>query len=180
MRAIGISINRWQPANVLKALATGLIDSVQVVYNVFDQAPEDELFVECRRRNIAVIARVPFDEGSLTGTLTANTTWPDGDFRNIYFQPDNLAQTIERIDRLRPVVPHGMAMPELALRFILQNRGRRHRDPRHAQADARGRQPRRERRPAATRRPHEHTAPATVGSLDRHSLGRLSVVGLST
>jgi aryl-alcohol dehydrogenase-like predicted oxidoreductase len=122
VKAIGISINRWQPANVLKALATDLIDSVQVVYNIFDQAPEDELFVECRRRNIAVIARVPFDEGSLTGTLTANTTWPDGDFRNIYFQPDNLAQTIERIDHLRPVVPHGMALPELALRFILQNR----------------------------------------------------------
>ena len=71
VKAIGISINRWQPANVLKALATGLIDSVQVVYNIFDQAPEDELFVECQRRNIAVIARVPFDEGSLTGTLTA-------------------------------------------------------------------------------------------------------------
>ena len=68
--AIGISINRWEPANVLKALGTGLIDSVQVVYNIFDQAPEDELFAECRERNIAVIARVPFDEGSLTGTLT--------------------------------------------------------------------------------------------------------------
>ena len=61
VNAIGISINRWQPTNVLKALGTDLIDCVQVVYNVFDQAPEDELFVECQRRNIAVIARVPFD-----------------------------------------------------------------------------------------------------------------------
>jgi aryl-alcohol dehydrogenase-like predicted oxidoreductase len=122
VRAIGISINRWQPANVLKALATDLIDCVQVVYNIFDQAPEDELFVECRRRNIAVIARVPFDEGSLTDTLTADTTWPQGDFRNIYFQPDNLRQTVERVAALRPHVPHGMTMPELALRFILQNR----------------------------------------------------------
>jgi aryl-alcohol dehydrogenase-like predicted oxidoreductase len=157
VRAIGISINRWQPANVLKALATNLIDSVQVVYNIFDQAPEDELFVECRRRNIAVIARVPFDEGSLTGTLTGNTTWPPGDFRNIYFQPDNLKQTLERVEALRRVLPQAMArerserghangagsgvpaservgeaegrspstrmtMPELALRFILQNR----------------------------------------------------------
>lgn len=121
VNAIGISINRWQPANVLKALATDLIDSVQVVYNVFDQAPEDELFVECQRRNIAVIARVPFDEGSLTGTLTADTTWPDGDFRNIYFQPDNLKKTIERVDQLRPAVPDGMSMPELALRHILQH-----------------------------------------------------------
>ena len=106
---------------VLKALATDLIDSVQVVYNVFDQAPEDELFVECQRRNIAVIARVPFDEGSLTGTLTSDTKWPDGDFRNIYFQPENLRNTLERVDRLRPVVPAGMSMPELALRHILQH-----------------------------------------------------------
>jgi aryl-alcohol dehydrogenase-like predicted oxidoreductase len=121
VKAIGISINRWQPANVLKALATDLIDSVQVVYNIFDQAPEDELFVECQRRNIAVIARVPFDEGSLTGTLTPETKWPDGDFRNIYFQPDNLKNTLARVDKLRPVVPSGMTMPELALRHILQH-----------------------------------------------------------
>jgi aryl-alcohol dehydrogenase-like predicted oxidoreductase len=121
VRAIGISINRWQPANVLKALATDLIDSVQVVYNVFDQAPEDELFVECQKRNIAVIARVPFDEGSLTDTLTPQTTWPEGDFRNIYFGGDNLRNTLERVAKLREAVPRGMSMPELALRHILQH-----------------------------------------------------------
>ncbi len=121
VKAIGISINRWQPANVLKALATGLVDSVQVVYNVFDQAPEDDLFVECQRQNIAVIARVPFDEGSLTGTLTPESTWPAGDFRNIYFGGGNLENTLERVDKLRPAVPAGMTMPELALRHILQH-----------------------------------------------------------
>ena len=121
VRAIGISINRWQPTNVLKALATDLIDSVQVVYNVFDQAPEDELFPECQRRNIAVIARVPFDEGSLTDTLTPESTWPEGDFRNIYFQPENLRNTLARVATLRPAVPTGMSMPELALRHILQH-----------------------------------------------------------
>jgi aryl-alcohol dehydrogenase-like predicted oxidoreductase len=120
IRAFGISINRWEPANVLKALATDLIDSVQVVYNVFDQNPEDELFPECRRRNIAVIARVPFDEGSLTGTLTKDSKWPSGDFRNIYFPPDNLRNTVERVEKLRAVVPKGMTMPELSLRHILQ------------------------------------------------------------
>jgi aryl-alcohol dehydrogenase-like predicted oxidoreductase len=120
IRAFGISINRWEPANVLKALATDLIDSVQVVYNIFDQNPEDELFPECRRRNIAVIARVPFDEGSLTGTLTKDSKWPSGDFRNIYFQPDNLRNTVERVEKLRAVVPKGMTMPELSLRHILQ------------------------------------------------------------
>ena len=121
VRAIGISINRWQPASALKTLATGLVDCVQVVYNVFDQAPEDELFPECQRRNIAVIARVPFDEGSLTGTLTPDTKWPDGDFRNVYFQGDNLRNALERVDALRPAVPSGMPMPELALRHILQH-----------------------------------------------------------
>ena len=79
---------------MLRALDTGLIDAVQVVYNLFDQNPEDELFPACREKNIAVIARVPFDEGSLTGTLTANSRWPDGDFRNIYFRPENLTPTL--------------------------------------------------------------------------------------
>ncbi len=121
VRSIGISINRWQPANVLRALDTGLIDAVQVVYNIFDQNPEDELFPACREKHIAVIARVPFDEGSLTGTLTADSRWPDGDFRNIYFKPENLAPTLERVERLRQILPEGMTLPELALRFILQN-----------------------------------------------------------
>jgi aryl-alcohol dehydrogenase-like predicted oxidoreductase len=118
----GISVNRWEPANVLKALRTGLVDSVQVVYNVFDQNPEDQLFPACRQLDIAVIARVPFDEGSLTGTLTRNSTWPEGDFRNIYFTPQNLAETLDRVERLEMLVPSGMDLPEVALRFILANR----------------------------------------------------------
>ena len=121
VRAVGISINRWQPANVLRALDTGLIDAVQVVYNVLDQNPEDELFPYCREHDIAIVARVPFDEGSLTGTLTAQSSWPDGDFRNIYFRPENLLPTLERIEKLRPAIPKGMTMPELALRHILQS-----------------------------------------------------------
>ena len=121
VRAVGISVNRWQPENVLRALRTGLIDAVQVVYNIFDQAPEDELFPACRELGVAVIARVPFDEGTLTGTLTLNTTWPDGDFRNIYFAGDKLGASVERAERLRPEVPSAMTMPELALRFILAN-----------------------------------------------------------
>jgi aryl-alcohol dehydrogenase-like predicted oxidoreductase len=117
----GISINRWEPTNVLKALETGLVDSVQVVYNIFDQNPEDELFPMCRERGIAVIARVPFDEGSLTGTMTRDMTWPEGDWRNLYFPPDRLAAILDRVDRLRQEIPPGMTMPELALRFILAN-----------------------------------------------------------
>jgi aryl-alcohol dehydrogenase-like predicted oxidoreductase len=106
---------------VLRALDTGLIDAVQVVYNIFDQNPEDELFPACREKNIAVIARVPFDEGSLTGALGPESRWPEGDFRNAYFKPENLVPTLERVERLQRIVPPGMTLPELALRFILQN-----------------------------------------------------------
>jgi len=117
----GISINRWQPANVLLALETGLVDSVQVVYNVFDQNPEDELFPACRRQKVAVIARVPFDEGSLTGTLTPESRWPEGDFRNLYFTPEKLRETLPRVNALQRVVPTGTTLPQLALRHILQH-----------------------------------------------------------
>src|SRR5262245_41988797 len=119
--AVGISVNRREPTNVLKTLETGMIDSVQVVYNIFDQAPEDELFPYCEAHSIAIIARVPFDEGGLTGALTRESSWPEGDFRNIYFTRDNLAATLDRVDRLTPLVPEGMDLPEMALRFILEH-----------------------------------------------------------
>jgi aryl-alcohol dehydrogenase-like predicted oxidoreductase len=121
IRAFGISINRWQPSNVLRALKTGLVDAVQVVYNIFDQAPEDELFPACEELKVAVLARVPFDEGSLAGILTADSRWPQGDWRNIYFTPENLRETLFRVDAVRKVLPEGMDLPELALRFILQH-----------------------------------------------------------
>ncbi len=119
--AIGISINRWEPWNGLRAVRSGLIDAVQVIYNIFDQNPEDELFPACREMDVAVIARVPFDEGTLTGTLTKDSTWPEGDWRNTYFVPENLIPSVERADRLKPLVPEGATMPEMALRFILSN-----------------------------------------------------------
>jgi aryl-alcohol dehydrogenase-like predicted oxidoreductase len=119
IRAAGVSVNRWEPTNVVETISTGLIDAVQVIYNIFDQAPEDELFPLCRERGIAVIARVPFDEGSLSGTFTKDTRWPQGDWRNSYFVPENLAQTVDRVEALRELVPAGMSMPALALRWIL-------------------------------------------------------------
>jgi len=121
IKAFGISVNRWEPANVLKALETGLVDAVQVVYNLFDQDPEDELFPACREFGVAVIARVPFDEGSLTGTLTRKTTWPEGDWRNLYFSREKLAETLDRVEALQSDLPSGMSLPELALRFILSS-----------------------------------------------------------
>ncbi|HET7321683.1 MAG TPA: aldo/keto reductase, partial [Longimicrobiaceae bacterium] len=107
--------------NALDTLRTGLVDAVQVIYNLFDQAPEDELFPLCQELNVAVIARVPFDEGSLTGTLTKESRWPEGDWRNSYFVPENLSASVEHAEALKPLVPDGMTMPEMALRFILAN-----------------------------------------------------------
>ena len=122
IRAFGISVNRWEPENVLRALETRVVDAVQVVYNIFDQAPEDVLFPACQRLSVAVIARVPFDEGSLTGTLRADARWPDGDWRNIYFAPHHLAQTLPRVDAVaREATSLGVSLPEFALRFILSN-----------------------------------------------------------
>jgi aryl-alcohol dehydrogenase-like predicted oxidoreductase len=121
VRSFGISVNRWEPDNVLNALETGLIDCVQVVYNIFDQAPEDKLFYVCKARGIGVIARVPFDEGSLAGAIKPDATWPEGDFRNTYFKADNLRETVARVEALQSLVPAGSALPEMALRFILGN-----------------------------------------------------------
>jgi len=121
IQAVGISINRWQPENALRTLRTGVIDAVQVIYNIFDQAPEDRLLPVCRELNVAVIARVPFDEGTLTGALTLDSRWPEGDWRNSYFVPENLKASVKRAEALRPLITPGETMPEMALRFILSN-----------------------------------------------------------
>ena len=121
VRAFGISVNRWQPNNCLEALQTGLIDGVQVIYNIFDQNPEDQLLPLCKKLDIGVIARVPFDEGTLTGTLTKETTFPANDWRASYFVPENLNSSVDHADALRPLIPEGMTMAEMALRFIMSN-----------------------------------------------------------
>ena len=128
INAFGISINRWEPWNGIRAVRSGQIDSVQVIYNIFDQNPEDELFPACREMNVAVIARVPFDEGTLTGTLTKDSKWPEGDWRNTYFVPENLIPAVEKADEIKKLLDAWnrerstrITMPELALRFILNN-----------------------------------------------------------
>ncbi|MCX6181407.1 MAG: aldo/keto reductase [Bacteroidetes bacterium] len=121
VQRFGISVNRWEPNNCLKTLESGLIDAVQVIYNIFDQAPEDKLFPLCEKLDIAVIARVPFDEGTLTGTLTKDTVFPADDWRSTYFVPENLISSVERADKLKPLLPLNMSLPEMALRFIMEN-----------------------------------------------------------
>lgn len=121
VQAWGVSVNRWEPDNCLQTLRTGMIDAVQVIYNIFDQNPEDNLFPLCQELRVAILARVPFDEGTLTGTLTKESTWPQGDWRNTYFVPENLNASVDRAEALRPLIPPGMTMADLALRFILAN-----------------------------------------------------------
>ncbi len=121
VQAFGLSLNRWQPANGIRAIRTGLVDAVQVIYNVFDQNPEDELLPVCEEYKVGVIARVPLDEGSLGGKMTRDTTFPAGDWRAGYFNAENLENTMDRVDALRKDLPDGLSLPEAAIRFILAN-----------------------------------------------------------
>jgi len=121
IRNFGISLNRWEPENGIKALRTGLVDVVQVIYNIFDQSPEDHLFPLCQELNVGVIARVPLDEGSLGGKMTIESRFPKDDWRSGYFGPENLANTIHRVDKVKKILPAGMTLPEMSLRFILSH-----------------------------------------------------------
>jgi aryl-alcohol dehydrogenase-like predicted oxidoreductase len=122
IRAFGVSINDHQPDSALELIETGVIDTVQVIYNIFDQTPETRLFPLCLERNIGVLARVPLDEGSLAGTITETTTFPPGDFRNQYFGGDRKRQVVSRVNALRNDL-WGAAgtLPEIALRYCLSH-----------------------------------------------------------
>jgi aryl-alcohol dehydrogenase-like predicted oxidoreductase len=122
IRFFGISINDHQPDSALKVVASGRVDTVQVIYNIFDQSPEAKLFPLCLKKSIGVIVRVPFDEGALTGDVTASTIFPKGDFRENYFRGDRKQQVEDRVGRLRPLLgEEARTLPELALRFCLKN-----------------------------------------------------------
>jgi aryl-alcohol dehydrogenase-like predicted oxidoreductase len=121
--AVGISINDHQPDTALGIIETGLIDTVQVIYNIFDRTPEVNLFPACIRNKIGVLARVPFDEGALTGKITDDTVFPEGDFRGYYFRGDRKKQVQERIAAIvRDLnLPDASHMPEIAMRFCLSH-----------------------------------------------------------
>ncbi len=121
-RFVGISINDHQPETALEIINTGLIDTVQVIYNIFDQSPEQNLFPLCIEKNIGVLARVPLDEGGLTGAITEQTQFAAGDFRADYFRGDRKQQIIEHVAALEQdlaVVPG--TLPERALRYCLSH-----------------------------------------------------------
>ncbi|MEE4541891.1 aldo/keto reductase [Streptomyces sp. V4-01] len=120
IRLFGVSINDHQPANALALVRSGAVDTVQVIYNVFDQAPAEELFPACEEHGVGVIVRVALDEGGLTGSVVAGSTFPEGDFRNRYFRGDRPAQVEEHVDAI--VADLGITRDELAgtaLRFVL-------------------------------------------------------------
>jgi aryl-alcohol dehydrogenase-like predicted oxidoreductase len=122
IRAFGVSINDHQPANALKLIESGVVDTVQVIYNVFDQSPEDELLPACREHDIGVLARVPLDEGALTGRIDSSSTFPDGDFRNSYFGDDRLRQVDEHVQAiLEDLAIEREALAETALRYVLSH-----------------------------------------------------------
>lgn len=122
VRFIGISVNDHEPDNALAALKTGMVDVVQVIYNIFDQSPEKHLFPFCSQHGIGVIARVPFDEGGLTGNIRPDTTFPDRDFRNRYFAGERKGEVWERVQRIAADAGISVEeMPNLALRFCLSS-----------------------------------------------------------
>jgi aryl-alcohol dehydrogenase-like predicted oxidoreductase len=121
-RAVGISINDHQPDSALEIIKTGLIDTVQVIYNIFDQTPETNLFPQAMKHNIGVIARVPLDEGSLTGRIDQYTQFAPADFRAEYFKGDRKQQVAERVAAIeRDLSIHQQTMPEVALRFCISH-----------------------------------------------------------
>jgi len=120
VRHWGISINDHAPETALRALHDPIFASAQVIYNIFDRSPEDELFALARENGIGIIARVPFDEGTLTGTVRPDTIFPEGDWRHRYFRGDRRAEAARRADALAPLLgAEAKTLPELALRFIL-------------------------------------------------------------
>ena len=121
----GVSVNDHAPETATRVLADPLIATAQVIYNVFDRSPERALFALARERRLGIIARSPFDEGTLAGAIRADTTFPRGDWRAIYFRGGRLAEAARRADALRALLGDGehaaeaRTLAELALRFCL-------------------------------------------------------------
>ncbi|HBY61799.1 MAG TPA: aldo/keto reductase [Solibacterales bacterium] len=122
IRAFGISVTEHEPDTVLDALRTGLIDAVQVIYNIFDQTPETNLFPLCQELNIGVLARVPLDEGALTGAITEDTDLSGDEFRSWYFRGDRKRQVVEHVVPLQKELEgEPGTLAENALRFVLSH-----------------------------------------------------------
>jgi aryl-alcohol dehydrogenase-like predicted oxidoreductase len=122
IRFFGISINDHSPASALGLVESGHVDTVQVIYNIFDQSPEDKLFAAARAAGVGVIARVPYDEGALTGSVRPDTIFPEGDFRNRYFAGERKAEVWQRAQAIATDLELPVErLPEVALRYCVSN-----------------------------------------------------------
>ena len=165
IRFFGVSINDYQPDNALDLVRSGHVDTVQVIYNAFHQAPEEHLLPACAEHGVGVIVRVALDEGGLTGRITPDTTFPDGDFRNSFFGGDRKAQVKQHVDALVAdlgIEPDQIA--EVALRYVLSQDAGLDRDRGHADGPERRAERRRGRRPRAERRAAGHRGQAPLGA----------------
>lgn len=123
VRYFGVSVSEHDPNSALEAVRSGLFQAVQVIYNIFDQSAEEQLFPLCCEKRVGVLARVPLDEGGLTGSITEATKFEPGEFRDHYFQGDRKRQLVEHVEALKrdlTGVPGSLA--EIALRFCLSNK----------------------------------------------------------
>lgn len=115
----GISINDYQPNNCFKTLDTGLISTIQFIFNIFHQKPTEKLLPYAKSNNIGLICRVPLDEGGLSGNLTLDSVFTD-DMRSKYFSKERLQEFIPRIQKLENLLgDEAKTLPELALRYLL-------------------------------------------------------------
>jgi aryl-alcohol dehydrogenase-like predicted oxidoreductase len=122
VRFVGVSVSEHDADSALRAASSGLFDAMQILYNIFDQRPSDRLLPLCLQHGVGVLARVPFDEGGLTGTISPESTFPEGDFRAGYFAGDRRRQVWQRTEALKTLLDgEAKTLPELALRFCLSH-----------------------------------------------------------
>lgn len=122
VRFLGISVNDHDPDSARRAVTSGVFDTAQIIYNIFDQSPERDFFPACRAHDVGVLARVPLDEGGLTGAIRPETTFPEQDFRNRYFAGERRRQVWERAQALATLLgEEAGSLAELALRFCLSH-----------------------------------------------------------
>lgn len=123
VRFFGVSISEHDPDSALQAVRTGLFNSVQVIYNIFDQSPEKNLFPLCQEMKVGVLARVPLDEGGLAGNVTEQTEFAPDDFRASYFRGDRKRELVQHINSLKEDLKDiPGTLPQIAIRFCLSHK----------------------------------------------------------
>ena len=122
IRAFGVSINDYVPESGVRLAQSGRVDAIQVIYNIFEQAPEQELFPAALANGVGILPRVPFEEGALTGTLRPGATFHEDDWRGQYFTPERLAEVERHVAPLEALLDADTPiLALLALRYCLHH-----------------------------------------------------------